>query len=265
MITTLGFIGTGSMGSALLRGMISLGGLKFAAFDLDDRSLEVAQDIGAHPCSSASELIKVSDYIFLNLKPNQVRSFIRDEKAMFSKNKCLISIAAGVTTTSLTNWLDSICPVIRVLPNTPALVGAGLFALCLEDKKLSEQQKAFICNLFENIGQVFILEERYFDAFTALAGSGPAYVYYFMDALIEAAVAVGFNRSLGSRIVRGLFNGSVSLIQETNQHPVLLREEVTSPGGVTAEALRHFDRKAIRGTIVDAIDKAFKRSKELGE
>ena len=150
------------------------------------------------------------------------------------------------------------------MPNTPALVGAGQFALCLDDPGLGEERKGFIHALFARLGRTYVLEEKYFDAFTGLAGSGPAYVLYFMEALIESGVYVGFPRDKATDIVAGLIEGTAKLAAESGIHPSVLREMVTSPAGTTIEALMHLDRQAVRAAVIDAVVASRDRSKELG-
>jgi pyrroline-5-carboxylate reductase len=178
--------------------------------------------------------------------------------------KCLVSIAAGITMEKLAAWSGGRCPAVRVMPNTPALVGAGSYAICLDDQRLSEDQKALLAKLFSAIGKTFPLPEKDFDAFTALSGSGPAYVMYFMEALIEAGVYMGLSRAVSTDVVIELLRGSVRLADESDHHVSLLREMVTSPAGTTIEALLHLDRSAVRASVIEAVVLARDRSRELG-
>ena len=164
----------------------------------------------------------------------------------------------------LADWSGNACPVVRVMPNTPALVAAGCTAVCLDDPRLSEAQKKLVTELFAAIGKTFPLPEKDFDAFTALAGSGPAYVMYVMEALIESGVYTGLSRPLATDIVLELLRGSVKMAIESGRHVSELREMVTSPAGTTIEALLHLDRSAVRAAIVEAVAMARDRSIELG-
>jgi len=155
--------------------------------------------------------------------------------------------------------------VVRVMPNTPALVGAGVFAVCVEDETLSKQQKDFALQVFEPLGTIHEMAEKDFDAFTAVVGSGPAYVFYFMQACVEAALNLGLPRPQATEMVKGLFSGSAKLVEGSDKSIDELREMVTSPAGTTIRALIHMDRRAVRASIIDAIEHSFKRSKELGE
>lgn len=265
-MTTVSFIGTGNMGSALIRGIGKLDGVRLAAFDLDREKLNVlCAECSVTAASSPAEAAAMADYVVLCVKPQQMKSVIKELHPKLTEGKCLVSIAAGVTMTNLTKWVGSCCPVVRVMPNTPALVGAGVMAVCLDDEQLTREQKDFVMAMFASIGAVHVLEEKMFDAFTAVAGSGPAYVFYFMEAVVEAAVASGLPRQQATEITMELFAGSVKLAKESMTHLSLLREMVTSPAGTTIAALSHMDRQAVRGSIIDAVEHAVKRGKKLGE
>lgn len=150
------------------------------------------------------------------------------------------------------------------MPNTPALVGGGVSAVCLDDSKLTPLQREMVQTIFASVGSVHVLEEKSFDAFTAVAGSGPAYVFYFIEAMVEAAVAAGLPRAQAAGIVAELFSGSLKLANQSMTHPSLLREMVTSPAGTTIAALMHLDRQAVRAAIIDAAVASRDRSKALG-
>jgi pyrroline-5-carboxylate reductase len=266
MAVTVSFIGAGNMGGALLRGLANMEGLRLVAFDLDQEKLAtVCQDCSAVPATSALEAAALGDYILLCVKPQQMRTVLKDLRPALNPDKCLVSIAAGIPLKLIAGWVGEVCPVARVMPNTPALVGAGVLAVCLDDPRLTPEQKELVQKLLTAVGAVHVLEEKYFDAFTAVAGSGPAYVFYFMEALMEAALACGLPRGQATEIVNELLLGSVKLAKESDTHVSLLREMVTSPAGTTIAALVHLDRQAVRAAIIDAVDLAMRRSKELGE
>lgn len=265
-MTTVSFIGAGNMGAALIRGLNRLDGVRLVAYDLDREKLNVlCAECGAQAVGSPAEAVALGDYVVLCVKPQQMKGVVKEIHSSLSGGKCLVSIAAGVTLGSLGKWVGSCCPVVRVMPNTPALVGAGVVAVCLEDPQLSREQKDFVLAMFASVGAVHDLAEKQFDAFTAVAGSGPAYVFYFMEAVIEAAVASGLPRQQATEITMELFAGSVKLAKESNIHLSLLREMVTSPAGTTVAALSHMDRQAVRGAIIDAVEHAVKRGKKLGD
>jgi pyrroline-5-carboxylate reductase len=261
----VGFLGTGSMGGAIAAGLANRSGMTLAGFDPDrDRLARLATQTGLRPFPSAAELTASSQYLLLAVKPQQVRSLLEEISPWLRPETCLISIAAGVPLSRLRQWSGGGCPVARVMPNTPALVGAGVFALCLDDPALSPVQKGFVLELFQGLGDVHVLVEKHFDPFTAVIGSGPAYVFYFMESLIEAAVTMGIPREDATAMVKGLFSGSARLSAQSELSLSELREMVCSPGGSTMAGLNHFDRMALRGSIIDAVLQAWKRNLELG-
>ncbi len=263
MTATIGFIGLGNMGGAMVRG---LEGVETHGFDLNRDFLESLQkESGMVPADSIADLAKSCDYLVLAVKPQHAQVVCLELASTLQESQCLLSICAGLTSQKLKDWTDCKCPVVRVMPNTPALVGEGVFAICLDDEQLSFEQKSFVGEMFKALGQVHVLPEKDFDAFTAVIGSGPAYICYFIEALIESAVELGLARPQATKMVYGLFSGSTKMAVESDKHVSELREMVTSPGGTTIEALIHLDRKSVRASIIDAVKKSYERSVELGK
>ncbi|MBU1002919.1 MAG: pyrroline-5-carboxylate reductase [Proteobacteria bacterium] len=263
-MTTVGFIGTGNMGAAIIKGLSIRDDVKLLGFDLNKDSLAALAEFGLEATSSTLELTRRSDFVLLAIKPHQVAAVLSEIEEELGKDKCVLSIAAGLRTENLREWCGDQCAIIRIMPNTPAMVGAGVFALCLEDQRLDAERAALVKELFKGLGQVHVLPEKQFDAFTALAGSGPAYVFYFMEALIEAGVTMGLTRVQATQMTEALFAGSAKLAQESEHHLSVLREMVCSPGGTTIAALNVFDEHAVRSAILQGTLKSAQRSKELG-
>jgi pyrroline-5-carboxylate reductase len=263
MTASIGFIGLGNMGAAIVRG---LKGVELHGTDLNAANVEtLARECGLKAAENAGKLAACCDYLVLAVKPQHARSVCKELAPLLKKEQCLISICAGLTSEKLKGWLEGACPVVRVMPNTPALVNEGVFAVCLDDQELNADQKGFVQEIFQGLGQVHALAEKDFDAFTAVIGSGPAYVFYFMEACIESAVSLGLARPMATKMVEGLFTGSSKLAAESDLHVSVLREMVTSPAGTTIQALIHMDRTAMRASIIDAIRESYERSIELGQ
>jgi len=266
MTKKIGFIGVGNMGSAIIKGLASRDGIELHGVDPNtDNISKLGQKYGLIAHDNVTELTKACDYIIVAVKPQHAEPVVKEIATELDETKCLISICAGITQSMFRDWTEGLCPVVRVMPNTPALVAEGVFAVCLEDKNLSDDMKAFVPAVFEGIGQVHILPEKMFDAFTGVIGSGPAYVFYFMEAMIESGVALGLTRPQVTEMVKGLFLGSAKLADESEYSVTQLREMVTSPGGTTIRALTHFDRQAVKGDIIDGVFESYLRSMELGE
>lgn len=265
MGAAIGFIGVGNMGSAIIRGLAQEKSLTLHGIDLDQAKLKVlAKECGLKIQKSIKDLVAACDYVLLAVKPQHAEEALK-ESASALKGKVLLSIAAGIPQARLKAMCGGKCPVVRIMPNTPALVGEGVFALCLDDDRLKKPQKDFLTGLFGKLGQVHVLPEKQFDAFTAVVGSGPAYVFAFMEALVDAAVYLGLPRDAATTMVKGLFTGSAKLAAESPLHLAQLRDMVTSPGGTTIRALQHMDRMAVSGSIVDAVIESYDRSVELGK
>lgn len=264
MNNSVGFIGVGNMGTAIIKGMAAHG-IEVHGCDLNaDRLAKLAGETGLKVEATPEDIVKNCRYVLLAVKPQHLSPVVRQIAPHLSAGHCLLSIAAGVTESTLMELTEKRCPVVRIMPNTPVLVGAGVFALCFDDPALDAERRDFVLSVIKPLGQVHVLPERLFDAFTSIAGCGPAYVFYFMDALIEAGVNLGLTRGQSTEIVKGLFSGSAKLAEESPLHLAELREMVTSPAGSTIRATMHFDRMAVRGAIVDACTEANNRNIELG-
>lgn len=265
MDKVLGCLGCGNMGTAILRGLTGTPGLTLRCFDHDkNRLAKLCGDCDVTASSSLHDLADGVDYLLVAIKPHQFQRALHDLAKRLSPGQVVISIAAGISLDKLKSWLSGACPVVRIMPNTPAMVQAGMFAVCLDDPDLKDHQKEFVSNVFQSLGRVFVMDETRFDSFTALAGSGPAYVFYMMEAMVEAGVTMGIPRAQATEMVTGLFGGCTKLAQERDDHLSVLREMVTSPAGTTIAATNTLDRKAVRASIIEAVLAAEKRSKELG-
>jgi len=261
----VGCIGLGNMGGALVKALSGRSNTTIYGYDPDAakaRALDQTPEFSG--LSSADEVFQAAEYVFVAVKP-QVMAYVLARISSHLKPKtCLISIAAGISMEQLREWTGGRCPLVRVMPNTPAMVRAGVSAVCLDDPQLTDAQKAVVTELLELLGQVHVLPEKDFHAFTALVGSGPAYVYYFMDALVQSGVSLGLSRAQAEVMVAGLMEGSVKLAAHTRLELSALQAMVTSPAGTTIAALNHLDRSAVRGALVDAVACAEKRSRTLG-
>ncbi len=261
---TIGVIGTGNMGGAILQGWKDIEDIKLCAYDIDREKLDkIASCLKIEKKENIAELINSSQYILLAVKPKQVKELLKEHSSYLTPSHVILSICAGIKIKKIKKWAEKVSEVVRIMPNTPALVGRGMFAISV-DQEVADTTKKEVKKLFEALGSVFEMEEEYMDAYTALIGSGPAYIIYFLEALIEAGVSIGFPRDVSTSMVKELVSGTVKMINEMPKNLYELREMVTSPGGTTIAALNHLDRQAVRGSIIDAVNKAWQRSKELG-
>lgn len=265
MATRLGFIGFGSMGGAIAKGMAGIAASAFSigVYDVSDVARAKAEGINATWFADPVELVKESDYVILAVKPYQVQEVIRIILPSLDADKTLLSVAAGQPLSALRAAVKGACPAVQVMPNTPALVGEGVFGLCFDDPDLSRERKDELRRLFERLGTVFILPESKMNALMAVTGCGPAFVYDMMDAMMEAAVTLGFTRPEASAMVAALFRGSAGMVRETGLHPGVLHSQVTSPKGATIAGTNHLARAAVRGNIIDAVLASYERGRVM--
>lgn len=261
----IGIIGLGNMGRAILSGLISSGAVIKSAvigLDLDARKCRDAKKrFGIAVTKSIRELVSRSDIVLIAVKPQNMDAVL-DEISICGKNRLYISIAAGIKTDRLEKRLGGRARVVRVMPNTPALVGEGISALCKGRHALKSDLKT-ADEIFSSVGEAVELNERYFDLVTALSASGPAYFFYLKEALIEAAVRLGMDKKTAKNLVLKTALGSARLLLESGHEPRLLRQRVTSKGGTTERAIAVFEKAKFKSIVERAIIAAAQRSKEL--
>lgn len=263
MSTVLGCIGCGNMGGALLQGLASFEDLHLLGCDHNQYKLEALAAAGVQAMDDMAALVQASDYVLIAVKPSYVDGVLKAIEPYLTPEKVVISIVSGLSIASTKAATGHHTPVVRAMPNTPAMVSAGIFALCFADPNLSQEKADYVHKLFATLGSVLVLAESQFGAFTAVAGCGPAYVFHFMEAMVESAVTIGFTRKVATAMVTDLFAGSVKLTQASDLHLSELREAVCSPAGNTIAAMNHLDRTAVRGHIIDAVLAAHARGKEM--
>ncbi len=262
----LGLIGTGNMGGAIVQGLAGRRDLQVHGYDPDRERLNLLQDrFALIPEAEAAELARKCGFILLAVKPALMPGVLKELAPHLSSSSCLISVAAGVRIRDISLWSGNICPVVRVMPNTPALVGRGIFALCLEHELLSVKQADFVSELFAGLGQIHVLQEKDFDSFTALIGSGPAYVFYFMESMVDAGVLTGLGRREATQMVVELFAGTARMALQEDCHITVLKEMVASPAGTTITGLKSLERHAVKAAIMEAVESAALRSSELAK
>ncbi len=262
----IGFIGGGNMAEAFIKGLIA-GGVSpdeiMASEPREDRRNWMQEQYKVLVTTDNAELVSQCATIVLAIKPQIVEPVLEGVVAAFDSNKLLISILAGVSTATLEKILGGNHRVVRAMPNTPALVGAGAAAICPGQYASTEDlQRAK--RLFEMIGTVVQVEEMQMDAVTGLSGSGPAFVYTFIEALADGGVQEGLRRDIAQKLAIQTVLGAAMLVKESGEHPALLRDKVCSPAGTTISAIRVLEERGLRSTIMETVAAAAKRSRELG-
>lgn len=268
MTIKIGFIGGGQMGEALIRGIIQSG--LYAAGDIlvsepdHGRRVYLKETYQVQVFDSGIPIWQACSTVILAVKPQHMGALLAGSQELITSAHLIISIAAGLPISFYEGHLPGkACKIIRVMPNTPALVLHGASALSGNNNVRAEeleQAKA----LFDAVGVAVILEEQHLDAVTGLSGSGPAYVFTFIEGMIDAGIKTGLTRAVAETLTLQTVLGSVKLMQESQKHPAVLRAMVTSPGGTTIAAQHVMERAGFKGIIMDAIEAATNRSIELG-
>ena len=263
----IGFLGAGKMAAALACGFVRAE-LVFpreiiAADPFDAARKNFAAGTGAKTAAANLEVVRAADVLILATKPDQAPAALAEIAGAFTKKHLLVSIAAGVTLAKLEAALPAGARVIRVMPNTPALVGAGASAFAL-GKNATAADGELAKKLLSAVGVAFQVKESLLDAVTGLSGSGPAYVYQFIEALSDGGVAAGLPRDIATRLAAQTVLGGAKMVLETGQHPGALKDQVTSPGGTTIEGLHELEKGKVRGVLINAVRAATEKSRKLG-
>lgn len=262
----LAVIGAGVMGEALLAGLLRSGRTPVDTCITErrpDRATELRARHGVDVLDNV-DAAATSSVLMLVVKPQDMPALLEEIAPSVQPGALVISLAAGITTEFLEARLPAGTAVVRVMPNTPALVDEGMSALSA-GQHCSDEQLARAEDLMRAVGKTVQVPEKYQDAVTAISGSGPAYVFYVVEAMIEAGVVLGLPRSVAHDLVVQTVVGAAVLLRETGEHPTVLRENVTSPAGTTAAALRELDDHKVRAAFITAMEAARDRSRELGQ
>ena len=259
------FIGTGNMGGALARSACqSLGGGEVVLVNRTlAKAAALARELGCSFCDSNRAAAKEAEYIFLGVKPKQVKAVVEELKDLLP-GRVLVSMAAGVTLADLESWAGEGIPLLRVMPNTPCAIGRGMTALC-GGKNAREEHYAHVEAILAASGRVERVEEGQMDAFSAVAGCGPAYVYQFIEALADGGVAAGLPRAKAQTYAAQMVLGAAAMVLETGEHPGALKDAVCSPGGSTIEGVAELERHGLRGAVINAVLAAWKKNGQLGK
>ncbi len=261
-----GILGAGVMGETLLSGLIR-GGRPVAELLVGEKRAERARELTEKydvAVVSNLEATKRADTLALVVKPQDMAGLLEEIGAEVRPGQLVVSLAAGITTDFLESRLPAGTPVVRVMPNTPALVDEGMAAIA-GGSHCDEEHLAIAEDLLGSTGRVLRVPEKQMDAVTAISGSGPAYLFFVVEAMIEAGVHLGLPRATSTELVVQTVVGSAKMLRETGAHPVVLREQVTSPGGTTAAALRELEIHKVRAAFLAAMEAAAERSSELAE
>ncbi|MDB6034337.1 MAG: Pyrroline-5-carboxylate reductase [Verrucomicrobiales bacterium] len=263
----IGFLGAGKMATALAKGFVKAGIAQpadiIASDVMEGARASFAKDVGCATTAWNPELLKFANVLILAVKPDQVTPLLNEVRGQFSSEHVLISIAAGVTIARLESVLVTGSRVVRVMPNTPALVGACASGYAL-GKNATTEDGQLTQRLFSAVGVAYQVKESLLDAVTGLSGSGPAYAFLMIEALSDGGVAAGLPRDVATKLAAQTLLGSAKMVLETGLHPGALKDMVTSPGGTTIEGIHELELGGVRGSLMNAVRAAADKSKQLG-
>ena len=261
----LGILGTGNMGEAILRGVLVGGAIApelVTIFDLNtEKTKQLSAAVRVHIADSIPDLFQKSDIVLLAVKPNVCEGIFNQYRASFS-GKAIISIIAGWSQEHLHACLPNDVRILRVMPNTPAMVSEGMIVF-EKGNTLTDEEEAFAFSLFNTVGKTISMDGNLMDAVTAVSGSGPAYVYVFIEALADGGVLRGLPRKTAYELAAQTVLGAARMVLDTGLHPGELKDNVCSPNGTTIAAIASLERDGFRGAVMEAVDACYQRSKEL--
>ncbi len=258
----IGFLGCGSMGGAIARA-VSQVTKDVVLTDRSGRGKALADELGI-AYGSAEEIARNCDWVFLAVKPQMMEGALSPIRtALQEKKPLLVTMAAGLSMEKIEQMAGGLLPVIRIMPNTPAMIGAGMTQYCCNGLVTEEDEKTFL-SLMAHTGHMDKLEEHLIDAASALSGCGPAYMYLFLEGLADGAVACGVPRAKAYEYAAATMEGAAKLVLATGQHPGQLKDAVCSPGGSTIQGVRVLEERGLRAAAMDCVIAAFEKSRKLG-
>jgi len=263
------FIGAGNMAEALIKGLISSGVYKpgdVIGSDVSKKRIEhLSSTYGIKTTDKNNKAAKQADIVVLSVKPHHILNVLEEINSELTPDKIVITIAAGISISAISQALENKTKLIRVMPNTPALVLAGASVLyCNENVTPKERER--VQKIFESIGTAHMVEdEALMDPATGLSGSGPAYVSIFIEALSDGGVKMGLPRDMAHQLAAQTVYGTAKMIIEGGAHPAEFKDRVSSPGGTTIEGVHHLEKGGFRSSVISAVEAATRRSKELSK
>lgn len=261
----IGIIGFGNMGEAIVKALINKGIKKESFLFLEakkERAAYAEKTYGLRCAKTFSELVQKARYIVLAIKPQDAKEVINEISSFITDTNIVISIMAGITTSNILSHVGKPIRIIRIMPNICAKVGEGVMGIT-SNRSVTKEERVKVQKILSPLGQFVEIGEELMDAVTALGGSGPAFFLLFLEAMIDAGVKTGLQREKSKTISLQVIRGTLKMLEEENIHPTVMRDMITSPGGTTIAGIAILEERAFRGNIIEAIEKACKRAKEL--
>ncbi len=263
----IGFIGAGNMATAIINGLIKNSVVPkehINVFDINEKSLSIMREKGVNTLASSSETVSQSDIIVLAVKPQNYEEVLLEIKNAVNESKIFVSIAAGISISYVQNTLSCKCPMVRVMPNTPLLLGKGATAVCASDN-ISDDDFSIVKDMFAHNGTIEVLTEEHMNQIIAVNGSSPAYIYLLAKAMADYAKECGISYESALNLIAATLEGSAAMLKDSGDDPDTLIKKVSSPGGTTIAALSTLEEYKFYQGIKDAMASCTKRAEELGK
>jgi len=262
----LGVIGLGNMATAMIGGIVKAGIIPASDITGSDASVEqadkAAKALSINTCNDNATVVRSSDYVIMAVKPQIYEKVLPEIKASMNSDQVIISIAPGKTLAYLGERLAPGARIVRLMPNTPALVGEGCTGVC-RNENVTDEEFDFVMKMLESFGKAYEVKESQMDAVVAVSGSSPAYVFMLIDAMADGAVAEGLDRASAIQMAAQAVLGSAKMVLETGKHPGQLKDMVCSPAGTTIDAVAVLEGAGFRGAVIDAMGACAEKSRKI--
>ncbi|MCK5737997.1 pyrroline-5-carboxylate reductase [bacterium] len=264
----ISIIGAGNIGGSLIAGLLAAHHSvpeNVLVSDINQKHLEKFREkYGIKITTNNAETVQNADILLLAVKPQIIKTVLDGIKQLLNPETLIVSVVAGITTRHINTWIGQDNPVVRAMPNIAARVREAATAIC-RGQYANDEHTRLATKIFESVGIVQEVNEKQMDAITGLSGSGPAYIYMIIEALTDGGVKMGLHREVAIAMAIQTLLGSAKLVKETGEHPAVLRDQVTTPGGTTIAAIHDLESHGLRSMLISAVITATERSKELGE
>lgn len=264
----IGFIGSGNMGKAIIGGLMSAKVIEPGQITVFDIQLTKVQELqiqyGINAVDSAKEAVDGSDIVFIAVKPDSIHGVLSEILGHLRDDTVIVSIAAGIPIDAIETVIGKERKIVRIMPNTPALVGEGMSSVT-PNHRVTQDELNDILTIFNSFGRSEVVSEHLIHAVTGISGSSPAYVFMFIEAMADAAVLAGLPRAQAYQFAAQAVLGSAKMVLETGKHPAELKDMVCSPGGTTIEAVKTLEERGFRSAVIDAIGSCVEKSKSMSE
>lgn len=268
MDKTIGFIGCGNMAEAMIEGVIKSKLVSnnsiIASNRTEDKINKIKKTLSINVTTDNIEVAKRSDIIIIAVKPDKYKYVLEEIKGHIKKQSIIVTIAPGISICYVESFFNRKVKVVRTMPNTPALVGEGMTAIC-SNSEVTDEEFIDIKSIFKSFGKIEVIEEKLMDVVPSISGSSPAYVYLFIEALADGAVLRGISRESAYKMAAQSVLGASKMVLETKEHPAFLKDKVCSPGGTTIEAIYALEKNNFRGTVIEAMESCTKKAIEMSK